>query len=238
MLCAYDCYVNDMILIELACGSYVVMLMISEVLLRALADLKGIQLLESSRYTRPRKTLKAKWKSTRKDLWQKVENPPNGCEVGVSKWTSRKRSLRRATIGICCLRDISFRKCINEYARYVKFANESILLACLYMDDLIFIENSPSMINELKKSMTREFDMTNIGLMSYYLGIDVKQMDEGIFICQERYAKEKLKRFDMDKCNPVGTPIEHKEKSSKHGGGKAEDLTLFKSRCNFALFDM
>nr|GFA81579.1 retrovirus-related Pol polyprotein from transposon TNT 1-94 [Tanacetum cinerariifolium] len=42
------------------------------------------------------------------------------------------------------------------------------------------------------------------------LSIEVKQMEEGIFICQERYAKEMLKRFGMDKCNPVGTPIEHK----------------------------
>nr|GEU99163.1 hypothetical protein [Tanacetum cinerariifolium] len=65
-------------------------------------------------------------------------------------------------------------------------------------------------IDELKKSMMREFEMTDIGLMSYYLGSEVKQTDEGIFICQERYAKEILKRFSMDKCNPIGTPIEHK----------------------------
>ncbi|GJU87479.1 retrovirus-related pol polyprotein from transposon TNT 1-94 [Tanacetum coccineum] len=80
--------------------------------------------------------------------------------------------------------------------------------------------NSQSMIGELKKSMTREFKMTDIGLMSYYMGIEVKQTDEGIFICQERYAKEILKRFGMDKCNPVVTPIEHKAKPSKHDGGK------------------
>ncbi|GKB06944.1 retrovirus-related pol polyprotein from transposon TNT 1-94 [Tanacetum coccineum] len=122
-----------------------------------------------------------------------------------------------------------FRKCLSEYALYVKFENKSILLACLYVDDLIFIGNSQSMIDDLKKSMTREFEMTDIGLMSYYLGIEVKQTDEGIFICQERYAKEILKRFGMDKCNPVGTPIEHKAKPSKHDGGKAVDSTLFKS---------
>ncbi|GJT32171.1 retrovirus-related pol polyprotein from transposon TNT 1-94 [Tanacetum coccineum] len=57
--------------------------------------------------------------------------------------------------------------------------------------------NSQSMINELKKSMTREFKMTDIGLMSNYLGIEVKQTDEGIFICQERYAKEIFKRPDI-----------------------------------------
>ncbi|GJZ00254.1 retrovirus-related pol polyprotein from transposon TNT 1-94 [Tanacetum coccineum] len=84
-------------------------------------------------------------------------------------------------------------------------------------------------VDELKKSMTREFEMTNIGLMSYYLGIEVKQTDEGIFICQERYAKEILKRFNMDKCNPVGTTIEHKVKPSKHDGEKVVNLTLFKS---------
>ncbi|GJV07472.1 retrovirus-related pol polyprotein from transposon TNT 1-94 [Tanacetum coccineum] len=113
-----------------------------------------------------------------------------------------------------------FTKCLSEYALYVKFENKSILLACLYVDDLIFTENSQSMIDELKKSMTREFDMTDIGLMSYYLGIEVKQTDKGIFICQERYANEILKMFGMDKCNPIGTPIENKIKPSKNDRGK------------------
>ncbi|GKE24618.1 retrovirus-related pol polyprotein from transposon TNT 1-94 [Tanacetum coccineum] len=85
------------------------------------------------------------------------------------------------------------------------------------------------MIDELKKWMTREFEMTDIGLMSYYMGIEVKQTDEGIFICQERYAKEILKRFGMDKCNLVGTLLENKAKPSKHDGGKKVDSTLFKS---------
>nr|GEV52954.1 reverse transcriptase [Tanacetum cinerariifolium] len=65
-----------------------------------------------------------------------------------------------------------FRKCVSEYALYVKFEYESIVLACLYVDDLIFTGNSQSMIDELKKSMTREFEMTDIGLMSYYLSIE------------------------------------------------------------------
>ncbi|GJR08472.1 retrovirus-related pol polyprotein from transposon TNT 1-94 [Tanacetum coccineum] len=89
--------------------------------------------------------------------------------------------------------------------------------------------NSSSMIDELKKWMTREFEITDIGLMSYYMGIEVKQTDEGIFICQERYAKEILKRFGMDKCNLVGTLLENKAKPSKHDGGKKVDSTLFKS---------
>nr|GEU33351.1 hypothetical protein [Tanacetum cinerariifolium] len=57
--------------------------------------------------------------------------------------------------------------------------------------------NSQSMIDELKMSMMREFEMTTIELMSYYLSIEVKQTEEGLFICQERYAKEILNKFNM-----------------------------------------
>ncbi|GJZ50504.1 retrovirus-related pol polyprotein from transposon TNT 1-94 [Tanacetum coccineum] len=116
---------------------------------------------------------------------------------------------------------------VEQPEGYVAKGPRSILLACLYMDDLIFTKNSQSMIDELKKSMTREFEMTDIGLMSYYLGIEVKQRDKGIFICQERYANEILKMFGMDKCNPIGTPIENKTKPLNHKTEeKGEDFKL------------
>ena len=56
---------------------------------------------------------------------------------------------------------------------------KEFLLACLYMDDLIFMINSPGMFVKFKQVMAREFEMTDIGLMSYYLGFEVKQMDDG-----------------------------------------------------------
>ncbi|CAB75469.1 copia-type reverse transcriptase-like protein [Arabidopsis thaliana] len=95
-----------------------------------------------------------------------------------------------------------FIKCPYEHALYIKIQKEDILIACLYVDDLIFTGNNPSMFEEFKKEMTKEFEMTDIGLMSYYLGIEVKQEDNGIFITQEGYAKEVLKKFKMDDSNP------------------------------------
>ncbi|XP_058106380.1 uncharacterized mitochondrial protein AtMg00810-like [Magnolia sinica] len=65
--------------------------------------------------------------------------------------------------------------------------NEDTLLVCLYMDDLIFTGNNLSMFKGFKESMIREFEMMDIGLMSYFHGIEVKQMDERIFISQEGY---------------------------------------------------
>jgi hypothetical protein len=56
--------------------------------------------------------------------------------------------------------------------------NGNILHVCLYIDDLIFTGNNSSMFEDFKKTMTPEFKMTDIGLMSYYLGIEVKQMEK------------------------------------------------------------
>jgi hypothetical protein len=56
--------------------------------------------------------------------------------------------------------------------------NGNILLLCLYVGDLIFTGNNPSMFEDFKKAMTQEFEMTDIGFMSYYLEIEVKQMEK------------------------------------------------------------
>ena len=70
--------------------------------------------------------------------------------------------------------------------------NGGILIVCLYVSDLIFIRNNPSKFEDFKKAMIKEFEMTNIWLMAYYLGIGMKQMEDEIFISQEGYAKEML----------------------------------------------
>ena len=58
--------------------------------------------------------------------------------------------------------------------------------------------------------------MTDIGFMAYYLGIEVKQMEDGIFISQECYAKDILKKLEMLNSNSIGTPVECGVKLSKH----------------------
>ena len=89
--------------------------------------------------------------------------------------------------------DNGFIKCPHEYALYVKLhENGDVLFVCLYVDDLIFTGNNANLFEDFKKTMIREFTMTDIGLMSFYLGIKVKQTEEGIFISQEHYANEVL----------------------------------------------
>nr|GEV80828.1 retrovirus-related Pol polyprotein from transposon TNT 1-94 [Tanacetum cinerariifolium] len=142
------------------------------------------------------------------DTWELTNLPKGQKAIGV-KWVYKAKKNAKGKVGVLLEEEVY----VEQPEGYVAKGQEGKVL---------------SMIDELKKSMMREFKMTDIGLMSYYLGIKVKQTDEGIFICQERYANEILNRFGMDKCNPVGTPIEHKVNPSKHDGGKVVDSTLFK----------
>ncbi|TXG66127.1 hypothetical protein EZV62_007402 [Acer yangbiense] len=64
------------------------------------------------------------------------------------------------------------------------------------------------MFEDFKRRMVKEFEMTDIGLMAHFLGIEVVQSEKGILISQSIYAKEILKRFGMEKCNPVTTQVE------------------------------
>jgi hypothetical protein len=122
-----------------------------------------------------------------------------------------------------------FEKCPYEHAIYVKKeADGSILFACLYVDDLLFTGNNPIMFEAFKKSMVQEFEMTDIGLMAHFLGLEVVQKEEGIFVSQNSYAKDILERFKMESCNPVSTPVENGVELRKSKVGNV-DPTYFKS---------
>lgn len=84
------------------------------------------------------------------------------------------------------------------------------------------------MFDEFKNSMMIEFDKSNLGLMHYFLGIEVNQSHTGIFISQKMYVQEVLDRFHMKDCNPVGTPTLFDLKLVKNLDGRKVDPTLYK----------
>ena len=60
---------------------------------------------------------------------------------------------------------------------------------------------------EFGELMSKEFEMSMIGELTFFLGFQVKQMREGIFISQKKYTNDLLKRFKMDECKPINTPM-------------------------------
>ena len=120
-----------------------------------------------------------------------------------------------------------FEKCSSEHTLFTKSVGGKILIKSLYVDDLIFTENDVCMCGEFKKSMMLEFDMTDLGRMKHFFGIEVLQNPSGIFICQRRYAQEVLTRFKMASCNAVKNPTVASTKLTKDVGGTEVDATLF-----------
>ena len=122
-----------------------------------------------------------------------------------------------------------FERCHSEHTLFTKTGREGkILIVSLYVDDLIFTGNDELMFLEFKKSMVREFDMTDLGKMKYFLGVEVLQGPDGIHISQRKYALEVLKRFGMEDCNSVHNPIIRGFKILKDEKGVQVDETYFK----------
>lgn len=72
-----------------------------------------------------------------------------------------------------------------------------ILLICLYVDDLLITGSSSTEIAEIKRCLSSEFEMTNLGKLSYFLGIEFEQSNKGILMHQRKYILEILERFNM-----------------------------------------
>ncbi|WOG95118.1 hypothetical protein DCAR_0314420 [Daucus carota subsp. sativus] len=123
-----------------------------------------------------------------------------------------------------------FVKSPYEHALYTKTnSGGDIMIVCLYVDDMIFTGNNPGMFDDFKKVMTNEFEMTDIGQMSYFLGVEVKQSKDGIFMCQKKYAEQILKKFRMEECKSVSTPAEASIKLRIDSTRESVNPTLFKS---------
>ena len=80
-----------------------------------------------------------------------------------------------------------------------------------------------------KKKMMSKFEMTDLGLLYYFLGMEIIQDPYGIFLCQEKYAKYLLKRFHMSNCNPTSTPMNTNKRLVLDDGVEKADEKEFRS---------
>ena len=103
-----------------------------------------------------------------------------------------------------------------------------ILIVSIYVDDLVFTGSDQVMLDEFKSSMKAEFDMTDLGKLKFFLGVEIVQDNEGIYMHQRKYACEILKKFGMENNNATKTPKVPGCKLTKDEGGVRVDATLYK----------
>ena len=120
-----------------------------------------------------------------------VEHPPSYEVIGEENKVYR---LKRALYGLkqapqawynridSYLMSNGFSKSDGEPTLYIKIADSNVLVVVLYVDDLIFTGNDKALIGDFKEAMKNEFEMIDLGLLKYFLGIEVKQMHDDIFI--------------------------------------------------------
>ncbi|GJU20044.1 uncharacterized mitochondrial protein-like protein [Tanacetum coccineum] len=113
------------------------------------------------------------------------------------------------------LEEMGFLQCVHEKAVYRKVPNGEFIIVAVYVDDLFVTGTSLDCINEFKRRMASQFEMSDLGELTYYLGIEVSQGKDCVEIKQERYARKILKEAGMEDCNATSYPMEKELKLSK-----------------------
>ncbi|GKA34675.1 retrovirus-related pol polyprotein from transposon TNT 1-94 [Tanacetum coccineum] len=113
---------------------------------------------------------------------------------------------------------------------------EDILLVQIYVDDIIFRSTNPKYSKRFEKLMHNRFEMSLIGEMKFFLGLQIHQSPKGIFINQAKYALEILKKHNMDNCHSIGTPLATKPKLDVDLNGEPVDQSDYHSKIGSLMY--
>ncbi|GJT48318.1 ribonuclease H-like domain, reverse transcriptase, RNA-dependent DNA polymerase [Tanacetum coccineum] len=127
------------------------------------------------------------------------------------------------------LKSLDFKKCALEQAIYTRKEKDSILLVGVYVDDLIITDTPKREIEKFKDQMKEIFEMSDLGLLAYYLGIEVTQSGGDISIKQSAYARKILKEAGMLESNETIIPMDPGTRLTKTAEGTMVNSTEYRS---------
>ncbi|GKB95393.1 putative ribonuclease H-like domain-containing protein, partial [Tanacetum coccineum] len=106
------------------------------------------------------------------------------------------------------LLDNGFQREKIDKTLFIRRDKGDILLVQVYVDDIIFGSTKKSLCTEFEKMMHKKFQMSSMGELTFFLGLQVKQKEDGIFISQDKYVIEILKKFGFTDVKTASTPME------------------------------
>ena len=106
------------------------------------------------------------------------------------------------------------------------------MLMTSYLDQPIKI-----FVMNLEKMMANEFEMSMIGELSYFLGLQIKQLKNGTFMSQDKYIKDMIKKFGMNDSKAISTPMETNGNLDSDASGNMVDQKLYRSMIGSLLCD-
>ncbi|GLJ06696.1 hypothetical protein SUGI_0045460 [Cryptomeria japonica] len=149
----------------------------------------------------------------KKDMVCRLHKDLYGLKQGSRAWYERLH---------IHLMKIGFLRTSDDSNIYLKFEGDKILVSEVFVDDIIFGGND-DMSNNFADEMKNEFEMSLVGEIKNFIGLQIQQMKNGIFVKQYKYVKEVLKTFGMSDYKPVGTPMVIGCKLSREDESKSID---------------
>ncbi|KAJ9541354.1 hypothetical protein OSB04_027860 [Centaurea solstitialis] len=119
---------------------------------------------------------------------------------------------------------------------FLKKYPKHILLVQIYVDDIIFGSTNPKLCEKFEVLMKTEYKMSMMGELTYFLGLQIKQSEKGIFINQGKYVLDMLKKFDLTSCTPMKTPMATPLSLDEDSKGKPGDVTLYRGMIGSLLY--
>ena len=119
---------------------------------------------------------------------------------------------------------------------FLRKHKDRVLLVQIYVDDIIFGSTDEKLCKRFSKLMQSKFEMSMMGELNFFLGLQVKQTEEGIFINQAKYIKDLLKKYGMESASPMKTPIAPATKLDKDENGKCIDITQYRGMIGSLLY--
>ncbi|GJR28156.1 putative ribonuclease H-like domain-containing protein [Tanacetum coccineum] len=122
-----------------------------------------------------------------------------------------------------------YKRCQIDKTLFIKRVNGDILLVQVYVDDIIFGSTKKELCTEFEKLMHKKFQMNSMGELTFFLGLQVTQKDDGIFISQDKYVDEILKKFGFSTVKRASTPMDTSKPLLKDEEAKDVDVHLYRS---------
>ena len=119
---------------------------------------------------------------------------------------------------------------------FTRKVKDEIFVCQIYVDDIIFGSTNQEWREEFSRIMTKRFEMSMMGELKFFLGFQIKQLKDGIFICQTKYTKDMLKKFDMENTKPIKTPMPTNEHLDLNEDGKSVDQKVYRSMISSLLY--
>nr|GEY75459.1 putative ribonuclease H-like domain-containing protein [Tanacetum cinerariifolium] len=123
----------------------------------------------------------------------------------------------------------SFHRGQIDQTLFIKKQKKDILLMQIYVDDIIFGATNKDLCKSFEKLMKDKFQMSLIGELTFFIGLQVKQKEDGIFINQDKYVAEILKKFRLTKGKSASTPIDTEKPLLKDPNGEVVDVHIYRS---------